>query len=338
MINTKELIKMLSESACIGHNRQALDVAREYLEPLAEVHELHKNSLSALIKGESDKTVAVEAHIDEIGFTVTHIDERGFLKVATAGGFDLRCLPSHRVSVLGRETVDAVFTSIPPHLSKKEAEFSDIGDLSLDTGLLGKAKDIISVGDFAVYKKDCISLCGDRMTGKALDNRAGVATLLLLADMFCDKKPPVNLLILLCNEEELGTRGVGTAAFGCEIDEAVAVDVSFGDFPSARPDECGKLGGGPMIGLSPILSKPVCDALLKAAENAGIPYQKEVMGSRTGTDADALSVSKSGIPTGLVSIPLRNMHTDAEVISIGDVENAAKLLYNYVSAGGGLRD
>ena len=337
-MDTKALIKNLSEKTCIGREREALDYALSLLSDIAEITPLYKNCAAALIRGESDKTVAVEAHIDEIGFVVTAVDERGFLKVATAGGFDLRCLPSHRVCVHGKKDVDAVFTSIPPHLSKDEADFSDISVFSLDTGLGAKAKELISVGDYATYKKECVSLCGDRLTGKALDDRAGIATLILLAEKFRDKKPPVNLLLLLCNEEELGTRGSATTAFGCDFDEVVAIDVSFGDWPSLSPEECGKLGKGPMIGTSPILSNGIFKALKTAAVNAGIPFQTEVMGGRTGTDADSLSISKSGIPTGLVSIPLRNMHTDAEVISVSDVEQVAELLYTYVCAGGACLD
>lgn len=337
-MDTKKIIKTLSEAVCIGPNSEALDVACEMIGDKAEITPLYKNCAAALIRGESDKTIAIEAHIDEIGFVVTSVDDRGFLNVATAGGFDLRCLPSHRICVHGKEDVDAVFSSIPPHLTKGEAEFSDISELSLDTGLGERAKELISVGDFATYKKECVSLCGDRVTGKALDDRAGIAVLVLLAEKFKDKKPPVNLLLLLCNEEEIGIRGSTTSAFSCDMDEVIAIDVSFGDGPSLSPEECGKLGGGPMIGFSPILSHKISSTLKAEAEKNSIPFQCEVMGGRTGTDADAMSISKGGIPTGLVSIPLRNMHTDAEVISASDLENVAELLYSYVCAGGAFCD
>ncbi len=329
----KDIIATLSNSVCIGHIDETLKIAEQLLGDFCEIKRIYGNSLTAFIKGDSDYTIAVEAHTDEIGFIVTAI-ENGFLKVSTAGGFDIRTLPSHRVIVHGKEDVPAVFTSIPPHLSKGEEEFDDIKKLSLDTGLYDTAKDIIRPGDLVTYGQTFSSLKGSRVTGKALDDRAGVAALIYLANMFKDNKPPVNICILLCNAEELGTRGAKTAAFETSFHEAVAVDVSFAAFPGIAPEECGILGKGAMIGQSPILSRAVVKALISAAEKDNIPYQLETMGGRTSTDADVISITKSGIPTGLVSIPLRNMHTDAEVIDVCDVENTARLLYSYIMSGG----
>ncbi len=330
-MDIKKTIRELSNSVCIGHIDDALKFAEGMLPANCEIKRLYGNSLSAFIKGKSDYTVAVEAHIDEIGFIVTDING-GFLKVAAAGGFDLRTLPSHRVIVHGKENLDAVFTSVPPHLSKDDDEFDDLSKLSIDTGLCD-AKDLVSIGDFVTYSAKCEDLQGNRITGKSLDNRAGVAALIYLANMI-KEEPPVNVLIMICNAEELGTRGAKTAAFECHFDEAVAVDVSFAAYPGVKPEQCGKLSGGAMIGQSPILSRKVINGLISAAEKGAVPYQLETMGGNTSTDADVLTVTKHGIPTGLVSIPLRNMHTDAEVIDTDDVLAVAELLYSYIMAGG----
>lgn len=331
-MDIKELIAELSNSVCIGHIDETVKLAERMLGSFCVVKRIYGNCLAAFIKGESDYTVAVEAHTDEIGFIVTDVKD-GFLKVACAGGFDIRTLPSHRVVVHGKEDISAVFTSIPPHLTKDEKEFDDVGKLSLDTGL-SDASAVISAGDLVTYAATCQRLQGERMTGKALDDRAGVAALIYLADMLKDKRPPVNVLLLLCNAEELGTRGAKTAAFDCDFDEAVAVDVSFAAFPGIAPEECGELSKGAMIGQSPVLSRRVVSALIEAAKRDSIPYQLETMGGTTSTDADVISVTKQGIPTGLVSIPLRNMHTDAEVIDALDVESVARLLFSYIMAGG----
>ncbi len=331
-MDIKELIAELSNSVCIGHIDETVKLAERMLGNFCVVKRIYGNCLAAFIKGESDYTVAVEAHTDEIGFIVTDVKD-GFLKVACAGGFDIRTLPSHRVVVHGKEDISAVFTSIPPHLTKDEKEFDDVGKLSLDTGL-SDASAVISAGDLVTYAATCQRLQGERMTGKALDDRAGVAALIYLADMLKDKRPPVNVLLLLCNAEELGTRGAKTAAFDCNFDEAVAVDVSFAAFPGIVPEECGELSKGAMIGQSPVLSRRVVSALIEAAKRGSIPYQLETMGGTTSTDADVISVTKQGIPTGLVSIPLRNMHTDAEVIDALDVESVARLLFSYIMAGG----
>ena len=329
-MDIKYIIKELSNSVCIGHIDDALKIAEGMLPKTCEIKRLYGNSIAAFIKGKSEYTIAVEAHIDEIGFVVTDVDG-GFLKVAAAGGFDLRTLPSHRVTVHGKEKLDAIFTSVPPHLSKDDTEIEELSQLSVDTGV-ADAKEFISVGDFVTYSAKCEDLQGDRITGKSLDDRAGVAALIYLANML--KEPPVNVIIMICNAEELGTRGAKTAAFECDFDEAIAIDVSFAAYPGVKPEQCGKLAQGPMIGQSPILSRKVVNALVEAAEKDAVPYQLETMGGNTSTDADVITVTKHGVPTGLVSIPLRNMHTDTEVIDVSDVSAVAKLLYSYILAGG----
>lgn len=334
MINIKEAVISLSNSVCIAHIDETVTLVEKMLGDGVEKKRLYGNALSAFIKGKTDRTLLIEAHTDEIGFIVTDVRNDGFVKVACAGGFDIRALPSHRVIIHGKEDIPAVFTSVPPHLSSGDTEFDDISKLSLDTGLGEKAGELISAGDLATYDKRACELCGNRVTGKSLDNRAGVAALLCLAKKFEKEQPPINVLLLFCGAEELGHRGAKTAAFSCECDEAIAVDVSFAAFPEISPEECGKLGHGPMIGISPVLSSAVARKLTETAKIGNIPYQVEVMGGTTATDADVLSVTKEGIPTGLLSIPLRNMHTDAEVIDTADIASTADLLYAYIMSGG----
>ncbi|MEG1886911.1 MAG: M42 family peptidase, partial [Oscillospiraceae bacterium] len=142
--------------------------------------------------------------------------------------------------------------------------------------------------------------------------------------------PPCNVAFLLSDQEELGCRGAKTASFSIEPQEAIVVDVSFGDTPDIPSYKTGKLGDGAMIGISPILSPKISNRLKNLGQSLEIPFQPEVMGGATSTNADVISISKDGIPCGLISIPLRNMHTPAEVISIEDVKSVAKLLAAYV--------
>ena len=142
------------------------------------------------------------------------------------------------------------------------------------------------------------------------------------------------MVMLFSDSEELGLRDARTAVFGIEADEAVSIDVSFGDAPDVPAEKCGKLGEGVMIGISPVLSRNVTRTLEDIAEKENSPFQREVMGSTTGTNADVISVSKDGINCGLVSIPLRNMHTDCEVIDLRDIEATVTLLENYILKGG----
>ena len=144
------------------------------------------------------------------------------------------------------------------------------------------------------------------------------------------------MAFLLSDGEELGLRGVRTAVFDSTPNEAVVIDVSFGDGPDISPYKCGKMGKGAMIGVSPVLNREMTDALNLIAYDNGIPYQNEVMGGNTSTNADVISVTKCGVPTALISIPLRNMHTPVETVKISDITSVCDILERYVLSGGAL--
>ncbi len=330
-MNIKETLIKLSNAVSIGDITEASTIA---FDTLSKYIKAEQNGINVVgkMKGESNYTLMLEAHIDEVGFVVTDIDDNGFLTVKNCGGIDLRMLPSRVVTVHGKEKVTGVFCATPPHLGGVK-EYDDISALKIET-LLGKnAKDVVSVGDFVTFNTRACELKNGRITGKSLDNRAGVVCLLELAERLCDKKLPFNIVFAFTDQEELGNRGAITATFDIEPDEAIVLDVSFADAPDVSSNDCGKLGGGAMIGMSPILDKAISKKLVLIAKENNMPYQTEVMGGRTGTNGDAVSVSKSGVKTGLVSIPLRNMHSDVEIIDINDIENVCDLLEKYILGG-----
>lgn len=333
-MSTERILKGLSDAVGIGNIKEASDLAKKELSKYAEIIHTDNLGLIGRIKGERDYTLMLEAHIDEVGFVVTDIDDNGFLTVAACGGIDLRALPSRQVNIHGKQTVRGVFCSTPPHLSEADVTYENISKQKIDTCLGATAKEVISVGDYVTFCTKAQSLLGDRLCGKSFDDRAGVTVLLELAKIFSDKKPPVSLLFCLSDMEELALRGAKTSTFAVTPDEAIAIDVSFGDGPEISPNDCGKLGRGAMIGISPVLSRDISDKLIHLANDNGIPYQTEVMGKSTGTDADIISITKTGVKTGLVSIPLRNMHSDAEIISLSDVKSVCDLLESYVKGGG----
>lgn len=332
-MNIKETLFELSNAISIGNIHDASDIAAKTLSKYTEVSQ-NGISVTGKINGDSDYTLMLEAHIDEVGFVVTHIDNDGFLTVKNCGGVDLRMLPARAVTIHGKEKISGVFCSTPPHLSNGAAEYDDISSLKLDTLLGEKAKDIISVGDFVTFSSRAASLHGSRVTGKSLDNRAGVVCLLELARRLNGKKLPFNIVFSFTDAEELGNRGAKTAAFDLSPDEAVVLDVSFADGPDIPNCDCGRLSGGAMIGISPILDKKLSQRLISVAKENDISYQTEVMGGRTGTDCDVISISKSGVKTALISIPLRNMHTDVEIVDINDIKSVCDLLENYILKGG----
>ncbi len=331
-MDIKETLFELSDAISIGNITEASDIAAYKLSKYAETSQNGINVVGKH-KGSSDYTLMLEAHIDEVGFVVTDIDELGFLTVKNCGGIDLRMLPSKTVIIHGKEKVTGVFCATPPHLGGVK-EYDDISALKIDTLLGENAKEIISVGDFVTFNQKASALQGGCITGKSLDNRAGVICLLETARRLCGKDLPFNVVFAFTDAEELGNRGAVTTTFDLSPDEAVVLDVSFADAPDVPSDECGKLSGGAMIGMSPILDKEISKKLVSVAKKNNLPYQTEVMGGRTGTNGDVISISKSGVKTGLVSIPLRNMHTDVEIIDIKDIKNVCDLLEAYILKGG----
>lgn len=331
----KELLNQLSSAAGVSGLTGALDAAEAALSPYARIRR-ENGSLVGMLPGESDYTILLDAHIDEIGMIVTHVEDNGFVRVAKAGGVDIRTLAAQPVTIWGRRPVEGLFASTPPHLQKDDAAGTpDITERVIDTGLSGdEAGALISPGDRVTFLQRPAELLSGGFTGKSLDNRAGVAALLWAAARLAGGRLPCCVAFLFSDQEELGCRGAQTAAFSMRPDEAVVVDVSFGDSPGVPAHKTGRLGQGGMLGISPVLSAPVTQALESMAAKEQIPIQPEVMGGETSTNADVIALTASGVPCGLVSIPLRSMHTTAEVIRLSDVEAVGNLLAAYVRAGG----
>ncbi len=334
-MDVKDTLMKLSSACGTGGLDEAAKAAVGMLSEYGEVTKDTAGNIVAQISAGSGRHILLDAHIDEIGFMVTSVDENGFVSVTNSGGIDVRLLAASEVVIHGRENVRGVFCSTPPHLaSESDAGKKKLSDMHIDTGLGEKAQQLISVGDRVTFFAEPASLLGGRITGKSFDNRAGVASLIMAAELLSKEKPQCRVSILLSVEEELGCRGAKSAAFRLRPDEAVSVDVSFAKSPGTPQNKTGFFMKGPMIGISPVLSSAITQNLISAAKEKSIPYQLEAMGGSTSTNADVISTTAEGIPTGLVSIPLRYMHTPVEVIDISDVENTARLLCGYIMKGG----
>ena len=331
-MNLKSLLKELTDTVGIGHLNAIRETVKGYLSPYAAVEETGSLGLIGKIDLGKEKTILLDAHIDEVGMVVTNVSENGFLTVNNCGGIDLRTLPAREVTVHGKEDISGIFISTPPHLSKENEKFKDINKILIDVGEENAKK--VSAGDFVTHKNNFVCLGDTRISAKALDNRAGCAVLLALAEKLSGKVLPCNIIFLFSDGEELGLRGARTSVYAHSPSEAIVIDVSFGNAPDVPSSKCGKLGKGSMIGISPVLDRNITRTLENIAKEENLPYQSEVMGSSTGTNADVITVSKSGIKTGLVSIPLRNMHTDCEIVDIKDVETTVSLLEKYIMEGG----
>lgn len=327
------LFRLCSAPGAAGREDGAAQVAAEMLSFLPNVKIDTLGSVVASFGNpEAKRHILLDAHLDQIGMLVTSVDENGFLKVARDGGMDRRVLPGSRVVVYGKETLNGIVCCLPPHLTDGgEDHVPDITEMAVDVGLTKEeANELVQPGDVVLLPGEPRRLLGSRVTGAALDDRAGCAALIRCAQLLQETTLSCRVTVLLSTREEVGSQGAETAAFREEPDMAIAVDVSFADQPGVPSHKCGKLSEGPMIGVSPVLDKNITETLKRLAKENEIPFQLEVMGGTTGTNADEINVTRGGVPCGLVSIPQRNMHTPAEICDLKDIENVARLLAAFI--------
>jgi len=326
------LFELCRAQGVAGREGAAAQVAARLLARHCE--DVHIDALSSVIgtrPGEGP-SLLLDAHLDQIGMAVTAVEEGGFLRVTPCGGMDLRILAGQEVTVHGKEDLFGVVPATPPHLSKGEDKAPEWKDVLIDTGLAKETLELlVPVGSRVSLHAPPARLLGQRVTAPALDNRAGVAAILRCLELLEGESTCPLTAVFSVQEETFGQAGAKTAGFASGVDAAIVVDVSFAQAPGLSPQEApGKLSGGVMIGLSPALDEGMGEALCCLAEDKNIPHTMEVMGGRTGTNADSLHAVAAGIPCALLSIPLRNMHTSAEIVDRRDIEAAAQLMAAYI--------
>lgn len=336
-----EIVSLLTaEDGVSGAEDNAAQAAVKLLEPYGEAeYDSVTGNVFFRREGfdESLPTVLLDAHIDEIGFVVTDITGDGFLKVDGCGGIDRRILLAQQVTVIGTasgraEKLAGVTASIPPHLEKEHSKTAEVKDVLIDTGFTTKEKAMehICRGDRVLIENRAVRLIGDKVTAKSLDDRSGCAALIKAVEMLKDEELGCNVAVTLSSQEEVGERGAKTAAYSIHPDKAIVVDVSFAANKGEDGEECPALGSGVMIGVSPSLSKKMSKDMQRVAEECDIPYTLEVMSETTGTNADAIGLTRGGVPAVTLSVPERNMHTPVEVVSLADIENTARLTAEYL--------
>lgn len=333
------LFRLCSAVGTPGGESAAADVAAEALSQFADVNrDSNGNVIATMGSQEAEKHIMLDAHLDQIGMVVTGIDDNGFLRIAPCGGVDRRVLPGAAVLVLGKEQLRGIVCCLPPHLTEDgEKKVAPVEELMVDIGRNApEARALVQCGDRIVLEAAPCFLLNGRVTAPSLDDRAGVTVLVRCAQLLAQEGLPANCRVtLLCStQEEVGSLGAKTAAFTRQPQEAIVVDVSFAQQPGVLPEKASPLGSGPMIGFAPTLDPTMSRRLKKLAQEAKIPYTCEVMGGTTGTNADAIGISRGGVRCATVSIPLRFMHTAAEVVELADLEHTARLLADYVQKGG----
>lgn len=274
------------------------------------------------------RKLLLDAHLDEVGMMVTGVED-GFLRFRKIGGIDPRVLTDREVTVLTEPPIFGVVSCLPPHVLKEgeSDKAPSIDQLCIDIGMSQvDAERAVPVGTTIVYRQDCFTMGEDLLCGKALDDRSCFTALLRAVELLRDRPLDIDLYILGSACEEVGGWGAMTAAYGAAPDFCVAVDVTFAKAPDCASEVSCELGKGPAVGIGPVIPRWMSDRMRQKAVARNIAWQPEVMSGRTGTNGDDFQISREGVATAVLSLPLKYMHTPIEVISLRDVESTARLL------------
>jgi putative aminopeptidase FrvX len=322
-----------------GYENPVREIIRAAWAPLAD--EIQTDRLGSLwaVKCGNGKTprpkIMLAAHMDAIGLMVSQI-EGEFLRVAPIGGIDSRIMPGQLVTVHGREDLPGVMAQPPAFLLPKPNREGviPVTELLVDVGLSAEQlSSRVRVGDVISFAQPSFELQSELLSAKSLDNRASVAALTVCLEALQNRPHAWDVIAVATVQEEVGLQGAKTSAFALQPDLAIAVDVTFGAGANSKEftDRVFSLGGGPVLGLGPNIHPGLHAALKTTAERAEIPYNVEPMPAHSGTDAFAIQVAREGVPTMVVSIPLRNMHTPVEVLALKDVARVGRLLAEFIA-------
>ncbi len=333
-----DIKKILSDAtSTLGVSGQEECVAAYFADQFRPyVDEVTVDSMFNVIahKKGSGPRIMLCAHLDEIALMVNHIEDDGCVRFSSVGGVDPRILPGSRVWVHGREgKLFGTIGAMPPHLMSAEDRSSNykMDKLHIDLGMSAeKVRQQVRVGDLVTFNTPFTELANGQVAAKSLDDRACVAILLRAAErlqkMYCE----ADVCFVCSAQEEVGGKGAQTAAFAIEPDLAVVLDVDFALTPGCGPDVANPIDA-PVVTHGPYVQPKVNKRLIDCARAHHIKLSENVASRYTGTDADEIGVSRAGVPTVLLSLPEKYMHTSVETISLDTLEESASLLAHFVS-------
>ena len=325
------LKSLISSAGLTGHERPVAALIEARWKPLAdEIHTSRLGSIHALRRGSSPAprpSILLSAHMDAVGLMVSGI-ESGFLRVTNIGDVDARILPGQPVTVHGREPLHGVVTLLPPAF--REGNGTQLDDLLVDVGLPPRRVDqLVRVGDLVTFASEPTELGARILSGHSLDNRASVAALTLVLEALQTKSCAWDVWLAATVQEETSYAGGITSAFALNPDLAIILDVTYARGGEGERWETYPLGGGPTLGIGPNIHPFLLKQLKETAARLGIPCAVEPMPELSLTEADAIQLVRSGIPTAVVSIPIRYMHMPVEVAALTDIERAAALVAEF---------
>ncbi len=345
-MNLKTLIQELSAIMTVsGYEYKAAPAIETLLAPHFDSYTHYPTGAFTFRKNSQKKsapTLLIDAHIDEIGFMVTEICDGGFLHVINVGGIDTRIMPASEVLIYpsnAAEPIRGIVASTPPHLQKKgdQDKKPAVYDLLIDTGYTKEAlSELVKIGDPVGFLPDYFELLNGQLSGKGFDDKACAAIAAYAAATVDKEALDCHIILQLSYREECaGMIGARTGAFRHmdEIDGCIVMDVNFGLQPEVEKKQAGKLGEGPMISISVVTDRKLTQSLIDCAADASIPHQTVIEATNTGTNANVIPLIAEGIPTAVLSLPIKNMHTYSEILSLTDAENTALLLQKFFCGG-----
>jgi putative aminopeptidase FrvX len=338
-MDTSALVKELTEArGPSGHEAEVRGVIKKVFAPLCdELRTDRMGNVIALKRGAGTEapraSLMLAAHCDEIALMVTQL-EKGFLRVTQIGRFDPRVLFGQAVTVHGRRELPGLVVSVPPHFTEPAEREKPVPleKLFVDVGLPpAEVEAAARVGDVITLAARYTPLSGGFASSKSMDDRVCIAAMALCLEDLGRLRHPWDVYAVATVQEEVTGVGAVSGAYHLEPTAAVALDVTFGAQQGVNGAEAMKMDGGPSIALGPNIHPRIFDRLVAAAKALEMPYQVEPIPGSTGTDAWGIQVTRSGVPTGLVGIPLRNMHTAVETVALRDVERTGRLMAEFVS-------
>ncbi len=339
LLDLKQHLKRLVEAhAPSGHEAPIRAILRE--DWAGYVDEFQQDGLGSLIgikratqPTQPARKIMLAAHMDEIGMMVRDIVD-GFIYVHRVSGVDNRVMLAQPVIVHGKRPLPGVVAAVPPHLLTESARkrYPAFDELVIDVGLPHEEViALVTLGDLITPDAPLLDLQGRKVAGKAMDDRACVAAVSLCLSLLKGMNHTWDVYATATVQEETGLYGATTAANFIQPDIAIALDVTFADQPGAGDNAAGEMGKGPVIGIGPNFHIKLNKQIEKTAKYHEIKLQHEALPGRSGTDAWAIQVAHAGVPSALLSVPLRNMHSPVETLDMADIERAGRLLAHFIA-------
>lgn len=339
-MNTKEFLKAIADAnGPSGQEYEASAVVASGFSPWVDMVETDRMGNVYGIKEPTEQkenvpTILIDAHVDEIALMVKDITDEGYLFVHQAGGFDPRTLLAQDVIIHGRQQVMGIVAAKSNAIQSPDEtkKVLPLGELMIDTGLpVEQVRALVRIGDRATIRRETVDLMGDCVTGKALDDRAGIAVMYACAQELKKMRHEARVIFQSSVQEETTGLGARVGVHKWTPDFAIAIDVGFGMTPEVSVEDGLEMGKGPGVSLGSNTHRKLYQMLLDTAKSYKIPTQIELTPTGSGTNGQPMQIVRQGVPVAVLSLPLRYMHTSVETIRMDDVEATGQLLARFIA-------